>query len=77
MGFQSLCDFTTLEVPYIHLVVFATGHDPFSARNTEAGCDAVLFVFMTHVRFQTPGSVIIPEADCTVVRRRQYIFRIG
>lgn len=77
MGLQRLCDFTTLQVPDIHLVVFTTRHDPFSARDTETGCDAVLFVFVAHVRFQTSRSVVIPEADRTVVRGRQDIFRIG
>lgn len=77
MAFQCLCNFTTLQVPDIHLVVFTTGHDPFSARDTETGCDAILFVFVAHVRFQTARSVIIPEADRTIVRGRQDIFRIG
>lgn len=77
MRFQSLCNFTTLQVPDVHFVVFATGHDPFSASDTEAGCDAVLFVFVAHVCFQTPGTVVIPEADRTIVRGRQDIFRIG
>lgn len=77
MGFQSLRNLATLQVPDIHLVVLTTGHDPFPACNTEAGCDAVLLVSMTRVRFQTPGRVIIPETDRTVVRRRQNVFRIG
>lgn len=51
MGFQSLRNLTALQVPDVHLVVFATRHDPFSARHAEAGCDAVFFVFMAHVCF--------------------------
>ena len=65
---KHLHDLSALQVPEVDLVVFAAGYDPLSARDTEARCDAVLLVSVTHVRLQTSRCLVVPQPYGAIMR---------
>lgn len=60
MSLKRLHYLAALKIPEVHLVVFATGDDPFAASDAEARCDTKLLIRMSDVCLETAGSLIVP-----------------
>lgn len=76
MALKDLHDFPALQVPDVHLVIFASRHDPFASRHTEASGDAIFGIRVADVGLEAARGLIIPQTDGTVVRRGQNVFGV-
>ena len=77
VALKRLHDLPALEVPKVDLVVLGAGDDPLSARDREAGSDAVLLVRVADVRLEAARSLVVPKTDRTVVRSGEDILGVG
>jgi hypothetical protein len=60
MSFKILYHFATLQIPDIHLVIFAPRDNPLPPSNAETSRYTELLVAMAHVCFQAARGVIVP-----------------
>ena len=76
MTLEDLDDLSRLQIPQVHLVVLASGDDPFAAGHAKACGDAKFVVDMTHICFQTARALIIPQANSAIVSGRKDVLRV-
>ena len=76
MSLEDLNDFSTLQVPEIHFVIFAARNDPLAARNAKTRGNAEFRVGVACVRLQAAGGVVIPQTDGAVVGGGEDVLRI-
>lgn len=48
----------------------------FSASNTEVGKDTILFILMSRICLQALAPTVVPELECVVQCRCQYVFTV-
>lgn len=73
---QHLDDFSGLQVPQIHFIIFTTGDDPLSTSYAETCNNAVVLIDVACVCFQATGCLVIPQTDGTVMCRREDVLRV-
>jgi len=76
VALKLLNDFLRLQVPNVHLVVFAATHDPFATRHGEVGEDTVFLVLVPLISLEAFALGVIPQLECVVQRRRQNVFAV-
>lgn len=69
VALELLHHFLRLQVPYVHLVVLAAGHDILAVRHGERGEDAEVLVLVSRVRLVALARGGIPDLDGAVLRR--------
>jgi len=77
MALEDLHDLPALQVPQVYLAVLAARHDPFAARDAEAGGDAVLGVLVADVRLEAARGLEVPQPYRAVVGGGEDVFRVG
>ena len=77
VALKLLHDLLRLQIPDVHLVVFATAHDPFATRDGKIGEDTVFLVFVPLIRLQTFALGVVPQLESVVQRGGQNVFAIG
>ena len=74
---ELLHDLLGLQIPDIHLVVFAAAHDPLAARDGKVGEDTVFLVFVPLIRLQTFALGVVPQLESVVQRGGQDVLAVG
>ncbi len=76
MSVQYLENLSRLQVPYVNLVILATANDVFAFRRNKARRNAICSIWMTRVSLHTFRSLIIPQANCRILRGCQHNSRV-